>query len=137
MSEYLSEAEYREIARKHYAQWMISVMDGLKIVYFTRQESMSKKAAFIFHQVTEHLFACALLTCTNYLPKSHNIEKLGHLCVQIDPTFVEIFPMDNKLHRRSFRRLQRAYIDARCPEPDFTGVLLGKADLTTRIERKL
>ncbi|QMV16205.1 HEPN domain-containing protein [Vibrio spartinae] len=109
----LSEEEFREIAQKHYEQWMESVVDGLKIVHFTRQESMSKKAAFMLHQVTEHLLACTLLTCTNYLPKSHNIEKLGKLCAQIDPAFAEIFPMDNKFHRRSFRRLQRAYIDAR------------------------
>ncbi|MDW6094378.1 HEPN domain-containing protein [Vibrio rhizosphaerae] len=65
---------------------------------------------------TEHLFACTLLTCTNYLPKSHNIEKLGKLCAQIDPEFTTIFPLDNKFHRRCFRRLQRAYIEARYSE---------------------
>ncbi|WP_159440390.1 HEPN domain-containing protein [Vibrio quintilis] len=51
-----------------------------------------------------------------YLPKSHNIEKLSKLCAQIDPEFKTIFPLDNKFHRRSFRRLQRAYIEARYSE---------------------
>ncbi|WNJ95668.1 HEPN domain-containing protein [Vibrio ruber] len=61
-------------------------------------------------------FACTLLTCTNYLPKSHNIEKLGKLCAQIDAEFATIFPLDNKFHRRCFRRLQRAYVEARYSE---------------------
>ncbi|SHO58981.1 HEPN domain-containing protein [Vibrio quintilis] len=75
-----------------------------------------KTAAFQLHQVTEKLYACALLTCTNYLPKSHNIEKLSKLCAQIDPEFKATFPLDNKFHRRSFHRLQRAYIEARYSE---------------------
>ncbi|MDW6092443.1 HEPN domain-containing protein [Vibrio rhizosphaerae] len=75
-----------------------------------------KQSAFLLHQSTERFFACTLLTCTNYLPKSHNIEKLGKLCAQIDTEFATIFPLDNKFHRRCFRRLQRAYIEARYSE---------------------
>ena len=70
-------------------------------------------AAFMLHQVVEKLYACVLLTCSNYLPKTHNIEKLQHLCIQIDPEFTGLFPLDTKVHRRSFRRLQRAYVEAR------------------------
>ncbi|ASA58215.1 hypothetical protein [Vibrio gazogenes] len=44
------------------------------------------------------------------------IEKLGKLCTQIDTEFATIFPLDNKFHRRCFRRLQRAYIEARYSE---------------------
>ena len=62
------------------------------------------------------LYSCLLLTCTNYLPKTHNIEKLQHLCIQIDTDFKSIFPLDSKFHRRCFRRLQRAYVDARYSE---------------------
>ncbi|MEI8633594.1 HEPN domain-containing protein [Vibrio sp. PP-XX7] len=54
-----------------------------------------------------------MLTLTNYLPKTHNIEKLKKFCADQDLAFADIFPMDDKFHRRSFRRLQRAYIDAR------------------------
>ncbi|WP_074373091.1 HEPN domain-containing protein [Vibrio spartinae] len=109
----LTKDEKREIARKHYEQWIENATDSIKVFHYTFHESMLNEAAFNLHQATERLFACTLLTCTNYLPKSHNIEKLGNLCAQIDPAFAEIFPMDNKFHRRSFRRLQRAYIDAR------------------------
>ncbi|ASA54626.1 HEPN domain-containing protein [Vibrio gazogenes] len=112
----LSETELREIARKHYEQWFESASDFLVTYRFDKNRGKLKQAAFLLHQSTERFFACTLLTCTNYLPKSHNIEKLGKFCSQIDLSFAEIFPMDNKFHRRSFRRLQRAYIDARYSE---------------------
>ncbi|WNJ95381.1 MULTISPECIES: HEPN domain-containing protein [Vibrio] len=112
----LTEEELREIARKHYEQWFESASDFLVTYRFDKNRGKLKKSAFELHQATERFFACTLLTCTNYLPKSHNIEKLGKFCSQIDLAFAEIFPMDNKFHRRSFRRLQRAYIDARYSE---------------------
>ncbi|MEI8633097.1 HEPN domain-containing protein [Vibrio sp. PP-XX7] len=112
----LTEEEQREIARKHFNQWFENADDDFDMYTYARQRSRLKKAAFELHQTTEHLQACALLVCTNYLPKSHNIEKLGKLCAQIDPEFTSILPLDNKFHRRSFRRLQRAYIEARYSE---------------------
>ncbi|ODC05164.1 hypothetical protein BFW38_03945 [Terasakiispira papahanaumokuakeensis] len=112
----LTEEERREIARKHYEQWFESASDFLVTYQFDKNRGKLKQAAFLLHQSTERFFACVLLTCTNYLPKSHNIEKLSKLCVQIDPEFTTILPLDNKFHRRSFRRLQRAYIEARYSE---------------------
>ncbi|MEI8634956.1 HEPN domain-containing protein [Vibrio sp. PP-XX7] len=112
----LTEEERRIIAQKHYDHWLKTAQS-----FFTGYgDYIGRKdysiAAFMLHQATERLFACTLLVCTNYLPKSHNIEKFGKLCAQIDPEFADIFPMENKFHRRSFRRLQRAYIDARYSE---------------------
>ncbi|MDW6092435.1 HEPN domain-containing protein [Vibrio rhizosphaerae] len=112
----LTEAEKQEIARKHYEQWFESAVQFIALHQVTMQNHWLKKAAFLLHQASEHLFACTLLTCTNYLPKSHNIEKLGKLCAQIDAEFATIFPLDNKFHRRCFRRLQRAYVEARYSE---------------------
>ncbi|WP_159440425.1 HEPN domain-containing protein [Vibrio ruber] len=113
----LTEEELREIARKHYEQWLKAGSDYVKTYHYHQsEEDMINLAAFDLHQATERFFACVLLTCTNYLPKSHNIEKLSKLCAQIEPEFKTIFPLDNKFHRRSFRRLQRAYIEARYSE---------------------
>ncbi|CAM3972434.1 HEPN domain protein [Vibrio aerogenes CECT 7868] len=112
----LTEEEKKAIARKHYKQWIENAAGSLKVYRYTFAEFMIKEAAFNLHQATERLYACTLLTCTNYLPKSHNIEKLGKLCAQIDPEFKTILPLDSKFHRRSFRRLQRAYIEARYSE---------------------
>ncbi|QMV16332.1 HEPN domain-containing protein [Vibrio spartinae] len=112
----LTEAEKREIARKHYEQWFESASDFLVTYHFDKNRGKLKKSAFELHQSTERFLAGTLLVCTNYLPKSHDIEKLGKLCSQIAPDFATIFPLDSKLHRRSFRRLQRAYIEARYSE---------------------
>ncbi|AJQ97504.1 hypothetical Protein YC6258_05476 [Gynuella sunshinyii YC6258] len=112
----LTEAERREIAQKHYDQWHTNAGASIKVFQYTFKELMINEAAFNLHQATERLYSCVLLTCSNYLPKTHNIEKLQHFCIQIDPEFTGIFPLDSKFHRRCFRRLQRAYIDARYSE---------------------
>jgi uncharacterized protein len=112
----LTAEERRTIAQKHYNHWFESASDLYITFGFDKNRGKLSQAAFLLHQATERFFACTLLVYTNYLPKSHNIEKFGKFCAQIDPEFADIFPMDNKFHRRSFRRLQRAYIDARYSE---------------------
>jgi len=112
----LTAEERKDIAGKHYAQWF----EGADQFYYFSREAISKEwlkqAAFQLHQATERYFACALLVCTNYLPKTHNIEHLRSLCAQQDPGFATLFPADSKFHRRSFQRLKRAYVDARYSE---------------------
>ncbi len=112
----LSEAERVAVATKHFNHWFKSA-ESYFLGYgdYTRRQDYAV-AAFMLHQTTERLFACTLLVCTNYLPKTHNLESLRSMCAQQDPAFAELFPMDNKFHRRSFQRLKRAYIDARYSE---------------------
>ncbi|CAM3525609.1 HEPN domain protein [Vibrio aerogenes CECT 7868] len=110
----LTDAERLEIAQGHFDYWFESAQ---RFIYFFEQSLSDRKwfneAAFNLHQATERFYTCLLLTLTNYRPKTHNVEKLKHYCAEQDPDFADIFPMDDKFHRRSFRRLQRAYIDAR------------------------
>ncbi|SJN53561.1 HEPN domain protein [Vibrio ruber DSM 16370] len=112
----LSEEESRSIAAKHFKRWFANA----ESFYLNYGHCIEREdypiAAFELHQATERLFACTLLVCTNYLPKTHNIESLRSMCAQQDPAFAELFPMENKFHRRSFQRLKRAYIDARYSE---------------------
>ncbi len=109
----LTEDERRTIARGHFDYWFESAQQFLTSYHDDLQRQWFNKAAFELHQSTERFFTCALLTLTNYRPKTHNIEKLKHYCAEQVIAFADIFPMDDKLHRRSFRRLQRAYVDAR------------------------
>jgi uncharacterized protein len=109
----LTEEARREIAQGHFDQWCKSASTFFKGYRNFFNDGDLKEAAFMLHQATERFFACLLLTFTNYLPKTHNIEKLKKYCAEQDIAFADIFPMDEKFHRRSFRRLQRAYIDAR------------------------
>ncbi|MBJ7536464.1 HEPN domain-containing protein [Marinomonas transparens] len=112
----LTADEHREIAQKHYNQWFKSASTFLKGFHNFFKDGDIAEAAFMLHQATERFLSCTLLVCTNYLPKTHNIEKLKHYCANQDIAFADIFPMGNKFNRRSFRRLQRAYIDARYSE---------------------
>ncbi|WP_059123263.1 HEPN domain-containing protein [Vibrio sp. MEBiC08052] len=113
----LSEAERVTIATKHFNHWFSSAAQFYESAYKPMLENKYfNYAAFQLHQVTERLFACTLLVCTNYLPKTHNLESLRSMCAQQAPAFAELFPMENKFHRRSFQRLKRAYIDARYSE---------------------
>ncbi|MEI8633109.1 hypothetical protein P4S72_15990 [Vibrio sp. PP-XX7] len=98
----LTEEEQKIIAKKHFDQWSHSAHRFFRYYEVAISDEDWVNAAFMLHQVTEKFFACTLLACTNYLPKSHNIEKLCKLCAQIDPEFADIFPLDNKFHRRVF-----------------------------------
>jgi HEPN domain-containing protein len=109
----LTEAEWREIAQGHFDHWFKSAQSFITDFGHCMDRKDLPKAAFELHQAAERFFTCTLLTLTNYLPKTHNIEKLKKYCAEQDIAFANIFPMDDKFHRRSFRRLLRAYIDAR------------------------
>ncbi|MEJ2044681.1 MAG: HEPN domain-containing protein [Reinekea sp.] len=109
----LTDEESRDIAQKHYDQWFESANSFMIDFVHCMARKDFKKAAFELHQATEQLFSCVLLVCTNYLPKTHGLEKLRHFCAEQSLAFANIFPMDSKFNRRSFQRLKRAYVDAR------------------------
>ena len=112
----LTAEERKEIAEKHYAQWFESAGRFFHIFHDILGKQWLNEAAFQLHQATERYFSCTLLVCTNYLPKTHNIEHLRSLCAQQDTRFATLFPADSKFRRRSFQRLKRAYVDARYSE---------------------
>ncbi|QCB57045.1 HEPN domain-containing protein [Sphingopyxis sp. PAMC25046] len=72
-----------------------------------------KAAAFTLHQAVERAYACYLLTNTFYFPRSHNIKFLRSLAEDREPRLVEAWPRENKLGRRRFELLKRAYVEAR------------------------
>lgn len=113
----LTLAEQKDIAAKYYEQWFSSAAEFLeKFSLFS-----DKLAAFMLHQATERFYACTLLVTTNYLPKTHDIEKLRNACIRQDKLFNQPFlddgiANDKRFQRRSFQRLKRAYVDARYSE---------------------
>ncbi|GGX52192.1 HEPN domain-containing protein [Saccharospirillum salsuginis] len=109
----LTEEEWKEIARNHFDKWFNSALNFFTLYQDALGRGFLNEASFLLHQSTERFFSCTLLTCTNYLPKTHNLEHLRSLCAQQDLQFSSLFPADNKFHRRSFQRLKRAYVDAR------------------------
>lgn len=109
----LTPQEAHAIADKFYKQWYDSAKEFMIDFQACLTRGSLLKAAFELHQATERFLACTLLVHTNYLPKTHNILHLRSLCAQIDPSFSEIFPEENKRQRRATQRLKCAYVDAR------------------------
>jgi len=109
-------AEQLAIANKHFEYWFKSATDFHKYFAISLADDNYSLSAFMLHQVAERFFACTLLVCTNYLPKTHNLEHLRSLCAQHNDAFAALFPADNKTNRRSFQRLKRAYVDGRYSE---------------------
>ncbi len=79
----------------------------------TEIEEFRSDAAFELHQTTENFYHCVLLTQTLYSPKSHRIKTLRSMAEHVDARLIEAWPRDNRLARRRFELLARAYVEAR------------------------
>jgi HEPN domain-containing protein len=92
-----------------------------------------KQGVFLLHQSAEALYHCILLVLTLYSPKSHKLTFLRSQAERLAPSLVDVWPRDTKFSRRSFSRLDRAYVDARySPAYEITAEEL--AWLTERIK---
>jgi len=112
----LTSEEYKAIAEKIYEKWLEST-SGFLIAYKAVLESGNlNNAVFQLHQVAERLYSCLLLVITNYKPNTHNLKLLNSLAILQDERVAEVFPQDNKVHRRRFQLLKNAYVDARYSE---------------------
>lgn len=92
--------------------------DWLRLAQFAKAEgstepSWRRKAIFNLHQATETAYAAYLLVHTLYFPRSHNIKFLRSLAEDVDTRLVEAWPREQRLDRRRFELLKRAYVEAR------------------------
>ncbi|WP_426265229.1 HEPN domain-containing protein [Sphingomonas sp. PWP1-2] len=123
----LTAADAYRMAEEYFSQNVAKIDSALKIAKFAIQEGERNDAAFMLHQATERAYACMLLTCTFYFPRSHNIKFLRSLAEDKEPRLVEAWPRATKQERRRFELLKRAYVEARY-SPNFT---IEMADLET------
>ena len=63
--------------------------------------------------MTERYYGAVLLVFAGYKPKTHDLEKLGHMAAGQDPAFPAVFPRSTEKEKRWFELLRRAYVDAR------------------------
>lgn len=76
-------------------------------------QHVRKRAAFELHQAVETAYACFLLVHTFYFPRSHNIKFLRSLAEDVNTRLVEAWPREQRIDRRRFELLKRAYVEAR------------------------
>ena len=112
----LTNEERRPIAEKHFKQWINNANGFWGHYNLDMSNQQYSLDAFSLHQATERYYNTLLLTVTNYRPKTHSLQHLHSLALQYAPEIAAVFPRDNKFNRRSFSRLQRAYVDARYSE---------------------
>ena len=102
-----------ETAREYFEEHVASAAEFLEGYKFYMGRESWKKAAFLLHQATENIYACALLTLTFYVPYNHNIAFLRSLAEGLDRRLYGIWPEATHRERAMFQKLKEAYTKAR------------------------
>jgi len=109
----LTKEEANAEARRYFDQWLPDASYWLKQAQTAMVDGMPNHAAFDLHQATERAYHCLLLTLTLYSPKSHRIKVLRSKAEDLDKRLIDAWPRDNRIARRRFELLSRAYVEAR------------------------
>lgn len=109
----LTPADAYEMAGGYFAGWLGKIDSALEGAQFYAEKGHKNDAAFTLHQATERAYACFLLVCTLYFPRSHNIKFLRSLSEDKDQRLVAAWSREAKRDRRRFELLKRAYVEAR------------------------
>jgi len=109
----LTKEEAKAQAQRFFEEWSQLSADALKLAAYSIEQGIWRDGAFMLHQATERAYHCTLLTLTLYSPKSHRIKLLRSKAEDIDRRLTEVWPRDNRIARRRFELLSRAYVEAR------------------------
>ncbi len=115
----LKPLERQQSAQKDYDHWFTSAGEFLDYFDFGFQKNRLHTAAFELHQATERYLAALLLVFTGYKPKTHDLKELVQSAANQDPVLLTVFPKTDKLEKKRFSLLRRAYIDARYDMENF------------------
>jgi predicted nucleotidyltransferase/HEPN domain-containing protein len=114
----LTAADALEMAKQYFEEWLPKVDRSIATGLEQMQKGVNdlgwrKEASFSFHQAVERSYICCLLVRKHYFPRSHNIKFLRSLAEDREPHLVEAWPREDRLSRRRFELLKRAYVEAR------------------------
>ncbi|WP_416067408.1 HEPN domain-containing protein [Rhizobium sp. ZK1] len=127
----LTREQAKAEAQQYFDQWFQSALHRFDLARTGVERGYNNDAAFDLHQTTERLYHCFLLTLTLYSPKSHRIKVLRSKAEEIDKRLIAAWPRDNRLARRHFELLSRAYVEARY-SPNYE---ISSQDLAWLVER--
>lgn len=116
----LTPADAYAMAQGYFDKWMPRVERRLRAfrqeieaASIEEDDEWLTDAAFTLHQATERAYVCYLLVQTLYFPRSHNIKFLRSIAEDKEPRLIEAWHRENKVDRRRFELLKRAYVEAR------------------------
>lgn len=122
----LTPVDAYSMAKTYYDKWMPSAEQFLTLGEEAAARGWNNNSAFQLHQAAERLYICFLLVRTLYFPKSHNIKFLRSLAEDSEARLIEAWARDNRVDRRRFQLLKRAYVEARYSD----SYAIESADLT-------
>lgn len=106
-------SEIENEARRYFEHWFRLSKDAVRGSELMLGDRLLLDTAFMLHQATERAYHCFLLTMTLYSPKLHRIKTLRSKAEDIDARLIAAWPRDNRIARRRFELLSRAYVEAR------------------------
>lgn len=118
----LTETEKKAFAKRDFDFWFKKSQSFLKDYVHNITDIEYNNAAFHLHQAAEALYVSTLLVYTGYKPKTHNIEIVENMVLEIlqenslkdfETELVGIFPRTQAQDRALFELLKKAYIEAR------------------------
>jgi len=109
----LTAHEAKAMAQGYFDSWLPKIDSALKGATFYQSENELNDAAFSLHQAVERAYICLLLVRTLYFPRSHNIKFLRSLAEDVDQSLAKAWPREQRIDRRRFELLKRAYVEAR------------------------
>jgi len=101
------------MAAQYLDSWTSKVDSALELATYAISKGQRKDAAFLLHQATERTYICFLLVHTFYFPRSHNIKFLRSLAEDVDKRLIAAWPREQRIDKRRFETLKRAYVEAR------------------------
>ncbi len=109
----LAPDERRRIAEEDYEHWFESAVFFHDDFEGNLKKGRLNNAAFNLHQATERFYATILLVHTGYKPKTHDLKRLDARATLHVPGVVRVFPRVTPEEQERFKRLRKAYVDAR------------------------
>lgn len=90
-------------------------MAGVSAVRYPQgtRRGLAEEGCINLHQAVETAYIAFLLVHTFYFPRSHNIKFLRSLAEDVDKRLIEAWPREQRLDKRRFETLKRAYVEAR------------------------
>ena len=111
--EQLSPKEALHETRDYFEEWFESAEQFYRQYRHAVADKAPKIAIFDLHQASERLYHCIFLVRTLYSPKTHNLNRLRASTEQLEPRLRDVWPTDDRLHRRAYNLLREAYVKAR------------------------
>lgn len=100
-------------AREQFEYWMKKAESFFRQYNYGVKDKDYSTAAFLLHQVVECCYNTFLLVFTDYKPKTHELEELRKMAIQIHKGHTEIFAIKNQKEEDRWVLLCKAYIDGR------------------------